>query len=335
VISITRYNKIHRVLSLLLSLLGLAAFGLVAHDWYLSHSLTQTVARISAEAPLEYGDRVDRNALQLALAQAGYSGQLKSRGYLLLYFLPNFAHLKSIKYGEALLERHGGGGLQVFAVTNAEPSEILDMAKSESLSLPILFDKNTLLKLLLRVPRNYEYSYLLTTTGEVLFSVNGTPQEDVIRQIVEKYVTGTIDYNRDPEERLYKVGELLPRIRVIHVTGGPVQTLVVRDAEIVLISARCTACQLQKDVQRYRELATSSGAGRVRFLVFGQRFPQQELVRDLTAASVPLDNVYIAREPLGGLANEYRTKIAEEDSVVIGVDHDGRIKTVKPLSQSK
>jgi hypothetical protein len=334
VISVTRYNKIHRVLSLLLSLLGLTAFGLVAHDWYLSHSLTRTVARISAEAPLEYGDRVDPNALQRALDQAGYSGQLKSRGYLLLYFVPNFAHLKSIKYGEALLERHGGAGLQVFAVTNAEPSEILVTAKSESLSLPILFDKNARLKLLLRVPRKYEYSYLLTTTGEVMFSVDGIPQEDVIRQIVEKYVTGTIDYS-DPEERLYKVGELLPRIRVIHVTGGPVQTLVVRDAEIVLISARCTACQLQKDIQRYRELATSSGAARGRFLVFGQRFPQQELVRDLTAARVPLDNVYIAREPLGGLANEYRTKTAEEDSVVIGVERDGRIKTVKSLSQSE
>jgi len=333
--SVTRYNKIRRVLSLLLSLLGLAAFGLVAHDWYLSHSLTRTVARISAEAPLEYGDRVDPTALQQALDQAGYSGQLKSRGYLLLYFVPNFAHLKSIKYGEALLERHGGGGLQVFAVTNAEPTEILVMTKSESLSLPILFDKNALLKLLLRVPRNYEYSYLLTTTGEVVFSVDGIPQEDVIRQIVEKYVTGTIDYNRDTEERPYKVGELLPGIRVIHVAGGPVQTLVVRDAEIVLISARCTACQLKRDIQRYRELATSSGANRGRFLVFGQRFPQQELVRDLTASRVPLDNVYIAREPLGGLADEYHTKTAEEDSVMISVDQDGRIKTVKSLRQSE
>ena len=334
-ISLTRYNKIHRVLSLLLSLLGLAAFGLVAHDWYLSRSLTRTVARISAEAPLEYGDRVDPNALQRALNQAGYPGQLKSPGYLLLYFVPNFAHLKSIKYGEALLERHGGDGLQVFAVTNAEPGAILATAKSESLSLPILFDKNALLKLLLRVPPNHEYSYLLATTGEVVFSVDGIPQEDVIRQIVEKYVIGTIDYRREPEEKLYKIGELLPQIKVIHVTGGPVQTLLVRDAEIILISARCTACQLQKDIQRYRELATPSGAGRSRFLVFGQRFPQQELVMDLTAARVPLNNVYIAREPLGGLANEYRTKAAEEDSVVIGVDQDGRIKTVKPLSQSE
>ena len=91
----------------------------------------------------------------------------------------------------------------------------------------------------------------------------------------------------------------------------------------------------RNNIQRYRELATSNGAHSDRFLVFGQRFPQQELVMDLTTARVPLDNVYIAREPLGGLANEYRTKIAEEDSVVIGVDHDGRIKTVKPLSQSK
>lgn len=326
-------NKIHRVLSLLLSLLALAAFGLVAHNWYLSRSLTRAVNRISGEAPLEYGDRVDQNALQRALDQGGYSDQLKSHGYLLLYFLPNFDQLKSIKYGEALLQRHGGSGLQVFAVTNAEPSEMLPMAKSESLSLPILFDKHALLRFLLRVPSHYEYTYLVRTTGEVVFSANGTPHEDGMRQIVEKYVAGKIDYSLDLAKRLYQVGERLPGISVSHVTGGPAQALVVRNAEVVLISARCSACQLRGYAQRYRELATLSGTHKPRFLIFSQRFPQRELVKDLTAGGVRLDNVYIAREPLGGLDNEYRTKTNDEESaVVIGIDQEGRIETVKSLS---
>lgn len=331
-ISDSRKKKIHRVLSLLLTLLGLAAVSLVAHNWYLSRSLTRAVHRISAEAPLEYGDRVEAKMLQLALDQGGYRGQLRSHEYLLLYFLPHFNHLKSIKYGEALLQRHGASGLQVFVVTNAQPSEMLVMAKSESLSLPVLFDKNILLKLLLRVPDHYEYTYLLKTTGEVVFSVNGAPQEDVMRQIVEKYVAGRIDYSRDLAKRLYQVGERLPSISVSHVTGGPAKTLVVRNAEVVLISARCTACQLRGYAQRYRELPTLSGTHKTRFLVFSQRFPQRELVEDLTAGGVPLDNVYIAREPLGSLENEYRTKTNDEESaVVIGIDEEGRIETVKSL----
>lgn len=332
-ISDPRDNKIHRVLSLLLSLLALATFGLVAHNWYLSRSLTRAVNRISTEPPLEYGDRVDQDALRLALDQGGYGDQLKSHEYLLLYFLPNFNHLKSIKYGEALLQRHGASGLQVLVVTNAQPSEMLVMAKSESLSLPVLFDKNILLKLLLRVPDHYEYTYLLKTTGEVVFSANGTPHEDGMRQIVEKYVTGKIDYSRDLAKRLYQVGERLPGISVSHVTGGPAQALVVRNAEVVLISARCSACQLRGYAQRYRELATLSGTHKPRFLIFSQRFPQRELVEDLTAGGVRLDNVYIAREPLGGLDNEYRTKTNDEESaVVIGIDQEGRIETVKSLS---
>lgn len=327
-------NKVYRVLLLLLSLLGLAAFILIAHNWYLSRSLTRAVARISVEAPLEYGDRVDQSALQKALTLSGHSDQLKPHGHVLLYFLPNFDHLKSIKYGEALLQRHGGSGLQVLAVTNAQPGEMLVMAKGESLSFPTLFDKNALLRLLLRIPSRYEYTYLLTTSGEVVFSVDGIPREDVIRQIVEKYVAGTIDYSGADEKRLFQVGEQLPRINVSHVSGGLAHVLVVRNAEIVLISARCTDCQLHGYMQRFRETALS-GTNKPRFVVFSQRFPKQEVVKELTAAGISLENVYIASGPLGSLDNEYRTKTADEEtSIVISVDQQGRIETVKSLNSS-
>ena len=323
---------IERALSTLLTLLSLIAVGLLVHNYYLSRSLSQTVGVIRSESPLEYGDRVNQNTLQRALDQGGYSDQLNSHKYLLLYFLQasDFQDLKSIKYGEPLLQRYQGSGLQVFAVTNGQPDEILGMAKNESLELPILFDKDALLKFLLRVPDHYRHTYLMTSAGEILFSMNGAPQEDVIRQIVEKYVAGRINYNQSKAE-LYRVGDELPAIRVIQVTGGPTRELALHDLEVVLISARCTACQLHGYIQRYRELQTSNGApSKTRILVFSKRFPQRELVEDLTKSGVPLENIYIARQTLGDFDNEYRTKTGAS-IVLIGVNPEGRIEKVMPF----
>jgi len=322
---------INGALSILLSLLSFAAIGLVAHNFYLSRSLTRSVGLIRAEPPLEYGDRVNQNVLQHALDQGGYKEQLESHKYLLLYFLQpsEFQNLKSIKYGEALLQRHGGSGLQVFAVTNGQPDEIRGLIKNESLTMPILFDKDALLRFLLRVPDHNHHTYLMTSAGEIVFSMTGTPQEDAIRQIVEKYVAGRIDYDRGKREP-YQVGDELPRISVINAAGGPTRELPLHGLEVVLISARCTACQLHGYIQRYRELATSNRVSKPRILVFSKRFPQRELVEDLIKGGVPLENVYIARQTLGDFDNEYRTKTGEA-IVVIGVDQEGRIETVKLL----
>jgi peroxiredoxin len=323
---------IERAFSTLLTLLSLIAVGLLAHNYYLSRSLSQTVGVIRFESPLEYGDRVNENALQRALDHGGYGDQLNSHKYLLLYFLPSadFQDLKSIKYGEPLLQRYERSGLQVFAVTNGQPAEIRALAKTESLTLPILFDKDALLKFILRVPDHYRHTYLMTSAGEIVFSMNGAPQEDVIRQIVEKYVAGRIDYN-DRNGDLYRVGDELPAIRVIQVTGGPTRELPLHGMEVVFISARCTACQLHGYIQRYRQLTTSNSAfSKTRILVFSKRFPQRELVEDLTKGSVPLENIYIARQTLGNFDNEYRTKTGAS-IVVIDVNSEGRIEKVTPL----
>jgi peroxiredoxin len=327
-------TMLDRALSTLLTLLSLIAVGFLAHNLYLSRSLSRTVGAIRYESPLEYGDRVNHDALQRALDDGGYSDRLNSHKYLLLYFMPSsdFQDLKTIKYGEPLLQRYADSGLQVFAVTNGQPDEILGMAKNESLTVPILFDKDGLLRFLLRVPDHYRHTYLMTSEGEIVFSIRGAPQEDTMRQIVEKYVSGKIDYDERTAE-VYRVGDKLPAISVIQVSGGPTRELALKGMEVVFVSARCTSCQLNGYVERYRELATANRASsKKRILVFSKRFPQQELAEDLMRDGVALENIYIARQPLGDLDNEYRTKKGAS-IVLIGVNQEGGIEKVTPLDE--
>jgi hypothetical protein len=47
-------------------------------------------------------------------------------------------------------------------------------------------------------------------------------------------------------------------------------------------------------------------------------------------AGIPVDNIYLAQEPLGDLENEYLTKTGDdESSVIVEVDAAGRIEGVK------
>ncbi|MGI9107608.1 MAG: hypothetical protein ACR2G4_15325 [Pyrinomonadaceae bacterium] len=246
----------------------------------------------------------------------------------------HFSHLKSIKYADVLLQRYRSSGLQVFLVTDAQQPEVQALSEREVLSVPVLFDRSSLLRLLLRAPAHYEHTFLITSDGQVIFSFAGAAPEDFTRQIVEKYVVGTIDYSRDQAKQYYRIGEVLPDIRVAPVAGGTVQTLAPRNAEIVLISARCTACQLHAYMQRYRELTNSKPGSKPRFLIFSRRFPRQELLTDLTEGGVAIDSVYLAREPLGDLDNEYRTKSGDaEMAVVVSVDAQGRIEHVQALDE--
>lgn len=63
---------IQRGLAVILYLLTFATFGLLIHNWYLGRSLARVITDTNYETPLEYGDRVDPNALRHALQQAGY-----------------------------------------------------------------------------------------------------------------------------------------------------------------------------------------------------------------------------------------------------------------------
>lgn len=330
-----RDELMRRSLTVALCVLTAAVFGLVGYNWYLKNALAQLIASVNDEPALEYGDRVDMRALARAFREAGYPDDLAAQKYLLLYFMrpSHFEHLRPMKYGNVLLQRHAENGLQVLIVSDAEPRDVGMLAMSESLSMPSLYDKDLTLKRLLRVPEHYEHTFLLASDGRVVLSFAGVPPEDLLRQIVEKQVVGKIEYSRSAPSQMYKVGESLPRLRVSPVaSGGPAQDFAPRDAELVLISARCMACQMRAYMQRYRELVSSSDPGKSRYLIFSQRFPRQELLADLTEGGVPADNVFLAREPLGDLESDYRTKTGDDDAaVIVSINREGRIEAVRSL----
>jgi hypothetical protein len=318
------------ILSAFLFILALVAFVLIGHNWYLGRSL----ANKTVGPTLDYGAQVAPAALRRALSLAGYGGEAGSHTHLLLYFFRpgHFQHLKSIKYGELLHQRHADKGLQVFAVTDAPPGEVETLRASESFSLPVLYDKDGLMRMLMGVQESYEHTFLINSAGEVVFSLEGAPQEDMIRQIVEKYVTGTINYGPVHAQHLYKVGEQLPTLHIAPIAGGSDFSLDARDAELVLISAQCTACQLNAYLERYRKLAASENTGVTRYVVFSQRFVSSEVATTLTTNGIPLKDFYVSRGSLGGLENEYDTKEGKDAAVRLRVDHQGLITAVKPLA---
>lgn len=324
-----KMGSVQPILTLLLLALSLTAFGLVGYNWHLSRSLA-----VMATGPaLDYGAQVDSNALRRALKMVGYRGELDQRAHLLLYFFRpgHFQHLKSIKYGEVLRQRHADNGLEVFGVTDAQPGEVERLRAGESLSLPVLYDKGAFLGRLLRVQESYEHTFLINPNGEVVFSLDGAPQEDLIRQIVEKYVAGKIDYEVIQANQVYKVGQPLSALRVAPLSGGSDFDLEARNIELILISARCTSCQLNSYVKWYHQMADLA-PDPSRYVIFSNRYPQDEITTMLMGNGIQLRNFYVSRDSLGGLENEYQTKSGDDSAVRVTVDNRGIITSVKPLT---
>lgn len=323
------HPQVKYILLLLLSGLTLSVISLTVYNWHLERNLENPYL----EPALDYGRQLNPDALKRALASAGYDDESDSASHLLLYFFrpSHFDHLKTVKYGQVLEKRHMERGLRVFVVSDASPNEMAALLKKEAFSLSFLYDKDSLLRMLLRVPESYEHTFLISPTGRVIFSVEGAPQEDLIRQIVEKYVVGKIQYNHIKVTDFYRVGGPQPAIRALSLRNEQVVELSPRNTEIVLISARCTACQLDRVISRLAELASSYSKDATRYYVFSSRFPKQLVVDELKEKGVSLENFYLALEPLGSLDNEYETKESDESAVVVGVDQDGRIHSVKPL----
>jgi hypothetical protein len=123
-------------------------------------------------------------------------------------------------------------------------------------------------------------------------------------------------------------------LHIAPLAGGPDFNLDARDAELVLISAKCTSCQLNTYLEQYRGLAGSDSTGVSRYIVFSQRFLNNELITTLTTNGIPLKNFYISRDNLGGLDNEYETKDDHDSAVKLSVDHQGIITAVKPLAST-
>lgn len=293
-----------------------------------SHTRQRTVA-------VGYGEQLDMHALQRALAAAGTTLPIEPNAYFLLYFFrpPHFNHLPAIKYSQVLLKRFHRDSLSVFAITDSGPGETSTLVESESLTLPILHDPHGTFRSLFRVPEPYEHTFLVTGNGNVKFSMAGVPPEDLIRQLVEKYILGKVDYTAGTASLGYRIGQSLKSLRAMAVADGSTTDLLLRDTKLILIPGSCTSCDLDALFHYYSTHSSSYDNTGRSIILFSKRFSRKDLLTKMKAVGMPFDNAYISDSSTAHFDDQYSTKRDENVyPILISVDSRGRVSLVSRFS---
>lgn len=143
------------------------------------------------------------------------------------------------------------------------------------------------------------------------------PAEDLIRQLVEKYVLGKIDYSyRDTPLSFFTVGNPLPELRLTPLRGGNRDVVkldgeIANDRIVVFFPPKCSACTLAQSVGVIQalqdQIKKSRNLKRKQLLLIFSSAPPQTETLDVLLNLCP--DSYVAKHDKRFPWDEYETRV--------------------------
>ncbi len=178
-----------------------------------------------------------------------YSGALDERGF---------------DYPAVLLNRYHKRGLNFVYVMPSASNPAWLRSVSSSLNgraqgFSIALDERGTFAELLGVPRGSHETYTVFVGPDtrVRFAVRKSLPSDVMRQLVERNILGTIDYSPPSPPPGYVVGSPVPEIAVRNARTGrsiPLSTLLQGQGTVLFYRANCTSCGIESEIHRLATL---------------------------------------------------------------------------------
>lgn len=242
-------------------------------------------------------------------------------------------NLQALKYASYLVRKGLAPGVSFVAITSGDSRELEEMRRSGELAFPLVGDAQYSIARRLTVPREVNRSFVLSSTGKILFGPpNGSFREENIQELVERFTSGSVQYPPRPPSARALLGKDFPNIKVQQIsTGrtGPIFSFAPPDVgrTYFVFSAACAACTLSSGLDRLGPALKHSQA----VAIITSRVPDVEL-RQLTEKLGISGSVYLALQEISGLENLYFGLGPREGSIVIiQVSITGLVKSVKEL----
>lgn len=243
-----------------------------------------------------------------------------------------------LSYCDTLNRKYHSLGLQPLGITRRETKELKQFLNRRAISYPILLDPGDRLRDLLHLEHHRYGFFFINPDGMIEFSLHRLMTSNDLRQLVERYLVGQINYDIEKEWRLgIQPGDTLPPYKIIDVKTGAVLTihdLDLTNSVMIFFTANCSTCQMSNYWEELKAIETSSVRSRNRFhYIFSQNFAFFDLIDRMNAHHITA-NVYIAEEEFDVLESPYVTKAPlSKEALVLTIDIRRRVKTVEPLAQ--
>lgn len=298
---------------------NLAAVGAIA----MAYDVSRPAPDI--DVPMEHGTQIHEEGISV-LDRHGAGGWANA----LLYFPGKAAPGPAVDYLHVVATKHAAAGLGVFIV-------LPPGSQDGGAGLEIVDERGATLHRALNAPWDHDHPtfVVLSRNGVVQFHNFGLPREDILRQLAERFASGTVVYDAGPEPlpQLFRPDLPVPELALVGASDGQARRLTpgsAIDATIILLGAPCAPCQLSVIGQRVSEMVGSARLTANVIVIAAPHFNAKQ-VSDAFAA-VPLAKVYVLAADTPGY-DRYATRTNDPDlrPWVLRTDSEGRVRSSERL----
>jgi peroxiredoxin len=255
----------------------------------------------------------------------GQSLDVSGKWLLFLYLNPDDASgLGHARYANRLYQENSTKSLLVSAMMFGERDAINKVIQKESLSFPILHDRNREWADRLGVHEQAHTIFLVNPNGLVEFVSPYAESED-LRQLVDKYVLAKASYYAEAGTPPLAPGDSLPAVSLTDATSGKSVSLQeMGSGRFAFLSAQCAHCALRGYLHALHGKKSAGLSG----VVFSSIFTVEEVSSEAKAQGVA-SRLYVANDPISGIEDALSLRpLLGDDAVVVKVDRRGKLTNI-------
>lgn len=233
-----------------------------------------------------------------------------------------------IRYLGAVNRTHSKNGLLVVGIVPGSRAEVERYAESQVLGFELLGDEDLELHHAFRTHPGHGHSTiaLFDREGRVKYHAFAVPDEDAMRQLVEKYLVGRVDYGyRTRRYSVLRPGTQFPTSAFSGRAGGKRsqanQHVDARNRILAFLPPGCSSCQLSVYASNISKLRRHMPKDRSLVLVLPAESQTTEWTAVASDLSRSISEVWFTTTP-DLLWDNYYTRYSESDSEILVVITD-------------
>lgn len=258
--------------------------------------------------------------------------------WTLIFYFERYPVTDFLRYCDVLFQKYRNSGFQPVGITRVVTKELEQLLDRQSISYPVIVDSEDRLRSLLHFQYHRYGLLFVDPDGVIRLSLNRLMAPNDLRQLVERYLIGSIEYEIEEDWAIeLQPGDLLPPYRLIDVKRGAqltLQDLDLASSTIIFFTAHCPSCRLPEYLHQLAIMENSSSPEAQRlYFIFSRRFSLRELINQIESRTVT-SGIYLAEEEFDVLRSPYVTRApAWAEVITITTNESGRVRTIKPLDR--
>jgi hypothetical protein len=243
-----------------------------------------------------------------------------------------------LKYIDRIFQdKYKNMNLEIFLIAGTPGKTDADPGKTYDISLPILpFDKNrrVLQKFFDTAAR--DRALVIIEPGLKFDAVYHFFKEEDVRQLFEKYLTGSITYSSDVEIAKSAAGDPFPQVIITrlasHEKDSFADTSRLAPQLWFIFGSKCVSCALNNYLVQFKSIEKKA-AEKIKIpcsLLFSRYFREEEIGERIKFYKIETP-VYLAKSEIVGFENAYYKDAAADSILVAATDKNNKMVYIKPF----